>query len=467
MNKRYKSLLLFLLLPLCVAAQHKPLTLEQCREMALENSYSLKSTGERRAASEEMLKAYQSNALPNFSVSGSYLYSTLSFSETITGGYLPTFSPDLTTGEMIPNIIGTAADGSYIFSSYAYMPDMLFDFEMGSVVSAGLQATQPIYMGGKVSTATKLARVGVEVAAIEQNRGEADVILSTDEAFYTYLKVGEMLRSADAYYTVVEEFYRQVESMLKNGMCTKNDLMKVQVRLNEAQLQQLKAKNGLILSRMNLCYIIGLPISTLDLEVVDSFNMQGGVDPSLDVTARPEFELLTKSVEAKELEVKLSQSEFLPSVSALASYNYVNGLKLNGETLMGSSPSFTGGVMVSIPIFHWGEGRRRVSAARREVAIAENTKADLVQRMTLELMQSINAYNEAQAEVALMERSVAQAEENLRQSSKQYIAGMETISNLLEAQALWQKAMGDCVEAKSNQRLAYATYCRARGSKID
>ncbi|MFI3293525.1 MAG: TolC family protein [Rikenellaceae bacterium] len=462
MNKIYK-LLLLLLLPLSSVAQPQTLTQEQCREMAIENSFNLKTSQEKIAASEDMLMAYKTNNLPNFSLSGSYLYSTASFNEAITGGYLPTFSPDLTTGEMIPNVVGYGEDGSAIFSSYAYMPDMLFDFEVGSFYNVGLQATQPIYMGGKVSTAIKLAKVGVEAAQAEENRTRADVILAADEAFYTFLKVGELLNAANAYRIVVDECYRQVESLFKNGMCTKNDLMKVQVKLNEAELQQLKAKNGVILARMNLCYIIGLPISTLDLEVVDTFDMQQSIDTSLDVTSRPEFELLEKSIEVKELEAKLVQSDFKPSISAIASYNYANGLNLNGKALLGSSPSFTGGVMINIPIFHWGEGRRKLSAARREVAIAENTQADLVQKMTLELMQSINAYNEAQAKVALMECIVEQTEENLRQSAKQHAAGMETISDYLEAQALWQKATSDLVEAKAGQRLAYAQLCRTRG----
>ncbi len=444
-------------------SQPHTLTLDDCRAMALDASYALRSSDERLAASQDLLVAYRANRLPNFSLTGGYLYSTLSFSESIEGGYLPTFTPDLTTGALTPNIAGYGADGTPIFSSYAYMPDMQFDLEVGSVVSAGLQATQPIYMGGKVTAATKLAKVGVAVAEIEQRRDEADVLLSVDEAFYAYLKVGEMLASADAYCAVVEEFRREVESLLASGMCTKNDLLKVQVRLNEAELQRLRARNAQILARMNLCYLIGLPISTLELAVVDGFDLRQRVDEALDVTARPEYELLAKGVEARELEVKLSQGDYLPQVSLLASYSYANGLSLNGTRLLGSSPSFTGGLVVNVPIFHWGAGRRKVSAARREVAVAENTKSDLEQKMTLELMRAINAYNESMAQVSLTERAVEQAEENLRQSRRHYTEGMESLTYLLEAQALWQKAMCDLVEAKATQRLAYAAYRRCRG----
>ncbi len=452
-------------LPLTAHSQSHVITQQRCREMAIESSYNLSSSQKKIFAAEDILKAYRTNYLPNFSITGSYIYSTASLSEAITGGYLPTFTPDLTTGEMIPNVVGYAEDGSAIFSSYAYMPDINFEAEVGSLFTAGVQMTQPIYTGGKISTATKLAQVGVDAAKIEENRTRADVIILADEAFYTYLKVEDMLLAADAYSAVVEELYRQVESMLNRGMCTKNDLMRVDVKRSEAQLQQLKARNGLILARMNLCYVIGLPASTLNIEVVDNFDLNKSISSELDVTLRPEYELLAKSVEAKELEVKLVQSDFRPTISALANYGYTNGLKLNGETLI-SSPSFTGGVTINIPIFHWGEGRRKVSAARREVEIAENTQADLIQKMSLELMQSINAYNEAKLEVELMERTVEQTLENLRQSNRHYTSGLETLSTLLEAQALWQKAVSDLTEAKSTQRLAYVRYCRSRGAEM-
>ncbi|MFI3304411.1 MAG: TolC family protein [Rikenellaceae bacterium] len=462
MNRIVYILVFALALPLSAKAQPEHLTLEKCREMAIETNLNLKSSQEKIFASEDMFKAYKSNNRPKISLSGNYLYSTASLNMTLDGGYLPTFTPDLTTGEMIPNIVGYASDGSAIFSSYAYSPDINLDLKVGSVFNTSVMLAQPIYMGGKIKTATRLAKVGVEASKIERIRTESEVIVAADEAFYTYLKVEEILRSADAYRRVVDEFQRQVESLLERGMCTKNDLLKVEVRTNEAKLQQLKARNGLTLARMNLCYVIGLPLTTRELTVVDEFDLQDNIDPSLDITRRPEYTLLAKNIEAKELEVLLAESDFKPSISALASYGYTNGLTFNSSTLMNNT-TFTGGVMLNIPIFNWGEGRRKVSAARREVKMAENTKEDLELKMTLELMQSINAYNEARAEVSLMEDTLLQAEENLRQSEKLYLSGMETLSEYLEAQAIWQKAMSDLIESKSNQRLAHIRYNRSRG----
>ncbi|MFI3289242.1 MAG: TolC family protein [Rikenellaceae bacterium] len=445
------------------ASAQEQLTLEQCREMTIESNYNLKSSREKIASSEDMLAAYRSNNLPNLSLKGGYLYSSASLSETIEGGYLPTYSPDAATGELVPNIAGVAADGSYIFSEYAYMPDMVFDIDCGSIFNVGAQLTQPIYMGGKISNAIKLAGIGVKVAELSHSLTEAEIVVAVDEAFYTTIKVEEMLLAAKEYEQVVEEFHRQISNALNAGMAKRNDVMKVEVRLNEAKLMSQKAENGLRLARMNLCYAVGLPLSTREIKLVDDFNVEQTIaSRELDITARPEYAMLERQIEAKELEMKISRSEFLPSVSAIASGGYVNGATINGSKIF-NSPTLSGGVMVNVPIFHWGEGRRKTSAARREVTIAENQFEDLTQRMTLELMQAINNYEESILEVKLMEQSVLQAKENMRMGESHYRAGMETIADYLESQALWQKAMSDLVDAKSSQRLAYSKYQKARG----
>lgn len=438
------------LLALCCSAiptlAAETLSLERCRQLAVENSKKLNSRDEKIEASKDLLSAYKSNYLPNFSLSGSYLYSTISFSETITGGNLPLF-----------NLDGTQMAG------FAYMPDINYELEMGSIYNVAAQLTQPIYMGGKISNAVKLAHIGVSISEMDRVKSESEVIISADEAFYNLLKVSEMLLSANKYQEVVEEFYRQMTSAYNNGMSRKNELLKVEVRLNEAKLLTQKAENGVRLAKMNLCYAIGLPLSTTDITLVDDFDSLHMVDPTeLDVTSRPEYAMLKSQIEAKELEAKISRGDYMPSVTALASYSYTNGVKLNGNTLFNNA-GFTGGVSVNVPIFHWGEGRRKTSAKRREITIAQNQMEDLSQQMTLELLQAINAYNESILEVQLSEESVAQAEENMRLSGNQYNAGMETLAEHLEAQALWQRAMSELTASRSKHRIAYTKYLKSKG----
>lgn len=462
-HKIIATILLSLSCGSVATAQSVTLSVERCREMAIENNFNLKSSNLAILQSEDIYSQYRSNFFPKISLSASYLYSTASLDYTIEGGYLPTYVVDGTTGELVANVAGVAADGSYIFNQYAYMPDQLFEFSIGSVFNTGVSLTQPIYLGGKVTNAVKLARLGKDVAQLNLQRGEAEVIAASDEAFYTYVKVEEMLASAEKYHQTLQEFYRQMESVVEKGMSTRNNLLKVQVRLDEAELMLLKAQNGLRIARMNLCYQIGLPLTTDTIEIQDfQEHTPLNTTTTLDVTARPEYALLQKQVEAKKLETELTKSDFRPSVVVLGSYGYTNGLSFNGATAINGC-SFVGGVTVSVPIFSFGEGRSKISASNREVDIAQNTFDDMSQKMELELMHALNSYEESKLQVALMERALLSAQENMRVGHSHYFAGMETLTDYLESQTLWQQAMSNLIDAKCQMRLAYTYYLKAAG----
>ncbi|MFI3315715.1 MAG: TolC family protein, partial [Rikenellaceae bacterium] len=148
-HKIIATILLSLSCGSVATAQSVTLSVERCREMAIENNFNLKSSNLAILQSEDIYSQYRSNFFPKISLSASYLYSTASLDYTIEGCYLPTYVVDGTTGELVANVAGVAADGSYIFNQYAYMPDQLFEFSIGSVFNTGVSLTQPIYLGGK------------------------------------------------------------------------------------------------------------------------------------------------------------------------------------------------------------------------------------------------------------------------------------------------------------------------------
>ena len=71
-----------------------------------------------------------------------------------------------------------------------------------------------------------------------------------------------MVDVAKSYRHLLQELLKTVESAVRHGMRTRNDLMKVQVKLNQAQLSVTRADNAYDLARMNLCQVIGLPLSS-------------------------------------------------------------------------------------------------------------------------------------------------------------------------------------------------------------
>ncbi|MCS2713657.1 TolC family protein [Bacteroides thetaiotaomicron] len=95
--------------------------------------------------------------------------------------------------------------------------------------------------------------------------------------------------------------------------------------------------------------------------------------------------------------------------------------------------------------------------------MAQLQKDDLSKKMDLELQQAINAYNEAILEVKLTYQALKQSEENLKMSRDHYDVGMETISDYLESQTIWQNAQTEYIVAKTKLEVCKSEYLKAIG----
>ena len=434
---------------LSLSAQEQ-LNLKQCREMALKYNKEMSAANRQAEAARLMSLSYKANFFPNFTATGTGIYSTADGSLGVQGGNLPVFTPNPSTGEMVS-------------SGFAYFPGLNLDYKIGTVYSGGVQVEQPLYMGGKIRAAYKMSLLGKEMAHLNETLTSSEVILNTDKAYVLLVKAKEMKKVAEKYHALLTELSKNVESAHKHGMKPQNDVLKVQVKLNESELALRKADNALRLAGMNLCHYIGRPLTT-QIDVSDDFpemekewNMQVS-----DITARPEYGILNKQVAIAEQEVKLNRSELLPHIGVRGSYDYLHGLEINDETLM-KKGAFSVFLNVSVPLFHFGERTNKVKSAKMKLEQARFEQESANEKMLLELMQAANNLDESRLETELSERSLAQAEENMKVSGKQYEVGLETLSDYLEAQALWQQAYQTKVDAHFQQYVNYVAYLKAAG----
>ena len=437
---------------LCVASASAQdvLTMEQCREMALRNNKEMKAAKRQTAATTFTRKSYKALYFPDFSLSGNALYHTADGSLNIPGGNLPTF--------------GIGADGKPAFDGrYALFPGMDINYEIGFVYSAGITMKQPIYQGGKIITANKIARLGEQMSAENERLTAADVILNTENAYMLLVKATEMRKVAEKYNNLLQELMKNVQSAHRHGLKPQNDVLKVQVKLNESELSMLKADNAIRLAKMNLCHLIGRRL-TDDIVPADSLPTLATEvsDLSLDITSRPEYAILEKKEAIAEQQVKLNRAELLPKVGVQAGYAYTHGVKVRDNYLFDNG-SFSVLLNVSVPLFHFGERSNKVRAAQETLEQTRLERCNLNEKMTLELAQSLNNLDEARMECKIAERSLLQADENRRLSDSQYKVGLETLSDNLEAQALWQQAYETQVSSRYQLYITYLAYRKAAG----
>lgn len=438
------------------------LTLQECRSMAIENSEVVKIANENINKAQGEKIAAKSAWFPNISVDALGVYSKQEFQQDIV---LPTAVPDPATGELVPNVMVdpstgipiTGPDGNPIYNVYGYLP---FELTINGGAVAGVSAEQPIYAGGKIIAGNKMAQIGENMAFANKELKEAELLYYTDQYYYQYLSIKEKVKLAKEYQKLLEELARVVNDSYETGMTNRNELLKVQVKYNDALLQVQKAETGLALSQMSLCRVLGLDLNS-SIVVNDSItNIQFSLDSihSFSATDRIEYQLLSEQVNMAEQKIKMTRGDYMPTVGVSIGYNYfMIGLdNMDNYDQHGYSALAT----VSIPITTFGERKGKMKAAKadcniRQLELEQNTKY-----LQLEIEQARLNYINAYTQVEMTQVSLEQAYENMRISDDNYSLGMETIVNLLEAKAEWQKSYSNKIDALTNYKIQESNLLR-------
>ena len=429
------------------AAQAQPvvrLTLEDCIEEARTHNLRLAAADKQLQAARYDLRSMKANFLPSLSAAGTALYANSAGGLQIPGGLLP--------------VLG--ADGMPTGSS-AYFPGVDIGYKIGWLYGGGVKLELPLYAGGKIRTGYRMAQLGTELAAQYRRLTEQEVVIETSRAYADVLRARELRGVAERYHALLVELMRNVESARRQGLKAQNDVLYVQVKLNESELNLRRAENGLRLATMNLCHLTGRRL-TDRIEVTDELPEAPAAVPQAELERRPEYRLLDRKSELARQQVQLARSERLPQIGAVGAYGYMHGVEVNDGYLFDGA-SFAAGVQVSIPIFHFGGRSNKVKSARAKYEQAQLEQAQADERMLLELTRAANNFDESLLELQLAESSLAAADEHLRLSGLRYEAGTEVLSDHLEAQALWQHAHQARVQARVNSYLCWLEYRKAAG----
>lgn len=370
----------------------------------------------------------------------------------------------------LPRIEGSAT-GAYV------VPDidmMGMEMRMRGTYMAGLTLTQPIYAGGKISAARRMARIGEEVAGEQRRMTRMEVLVEADNAYWTLVAVEGKVRMLESYAAQMDTLCTQTTAAVESGMAIENDRLRVEARRSEIDYQLQKARNGADLCRMSLCRVIGVGGDIRPVPTDTLFRPSAPGELRADLEARPELRMLEQQVAIGEQQIRDARSAMLPTAGLSLGYTYYRNIKLQsmvdagGGTYVPYTQEFRDGlglamVAVKIPIFHWGESRKKVRKARFELQHAQLDLQKNTRLMTLEVEQAIRNVEDGYRMIRTAELALSQAEENLRVMRNRHAAQMAPLTDLLDAQSQWQQAASNRIEAQTQYRIYETEYLRATG----
>lgn len=325
-------------------------------------------------------------------------------------------------------------------------------------VMAGVTAVQPIFAGGKIVNSNRLARVGQETNELQQRLTTNDVDRTAEQYFWQMVTVQEKLRTVAATERMLADLHKDVDVSVRAGVALRNDLLQVQLRQNEVESQKLKLNNSLALVRMLLAQYCGLNDTAFALSYDREAQAPAGLkrDHREALHGTAEYQLLGKQVEAARLERKLAVGQYMPSVGVGAGYSYSNlmGTGKNNATVFAT---------ISVPMSDWWGGTHAVRRKKIAQRQAEDEQQDRAELLVIKMQNAWNNVEQAYKQLGIAERSIAQSEENLRLHRDYYRAGTATMSDLLEAQMLYQQSQDSRADAFADYQNSILAYRQAVG----
>ena len=493
--------LLLALAPLTLSAQQM-LSLDSCRAMALRNNKQLGVSKIKQEVAENIRKSARTKYLPHVSAIGTYQFTSEEISllndeqkkslpniGTTTASGMQSIGTTLQTqlGQMLVQA-GVPLDAFQQMAAGLQVPmgqaltntagllntegQKLVDAlrtDTRNIFAGSILVTQPIFMGGAIVAMNKMADLNEEMQNNSAEARRQNVVYAIDQAYWQVVSLKHKKRLAESYLEVIKKLNSDVEKMIQEGVATRSDGLSVSVKVNEAEMTLQKVNDGLTLSKMLLCQMIGLPMNeqvTLvdeDAESLAVVELQPQADVEQAFNNRPELKMLETSVEMTRQATNILKAGNLPQLALMGGYAVSNPNVLNGfEKKFGGF--WNVGVLLRVPIWNWGDVKYKVRASKGATAIANLELEEAREKIELQLNQTNFKVNEAYKRLALAKSSISRAEENLRTANLGFREGVISPTVVMEAQTAWLQAQSQKIDAEINVKLTQVDQQKAMGT---
>jgi len=412
-----------LLLSALVSHAQTKYSLEDCKQRALENNKKIKASSYEVEASHALYKSVSANMLPK--LDGSAL------------------------GVHLGSPLGGAFGG--------LVPDQF--------ANASVTLSQPIYAGGRIRYAKQAAAKGIDIYEEKKVIATTELLVDIEKAYWQIVQLNEKVILAKKFNAMLLELHRDLKNAHDAGLTYKNDLLRVEVALNESELNITKASDGLVMSKLNLAQIMGQPGQT-DFTLSDSvtaafteLSSYANITPE----SRPELRLLSKAIEAEKLQQKILNADRKPTLGVGLTGMAVTGKRVNLENGKDNMTTYYGVASLSFPIFEWGKRTNKVREQSFKIAAQQQRLEETKELMDLEVQNAFLMLNQSSKKVHLSFLSLNQASENLKLANDRFKAGTIVAKDVQEAQVIWQQAYSSLIDAKVEYKLNEVLYQKARG----
>jgi len=421
------------------------LSLEDALRIGRENSKALRIAGLRVDAASAKSGEANTALLPSIKFEGSYKRQSDIGTSAVSVPFLPSpivISPDITN---------------------AYY------------LRLGLQ--QPLFTGFKLISNARAAARLAEASEADRRESEADVTLSISTAYWMLYQAIETAKYVDENVDRLSSYVEDTQNLMKAGLVTRNDFLKIQVQLSNARLSQIDAANDVEVATMRLDNVMGQSVDSLIHPVsTPEVPESGGADSSrvmaeapaallLDraMSNRPDLLAMNNRVEASRAGATAARGGWWPQIALTANYFYSRP----NQRFLPLQDEFKGtwevGIAMQLDVWNWGATLFQTEQSLSQVSQNEELLEQMRDNATLEVRKNQLDVRRAAKRIDVAREAIEQAEENSRSINEKYRNGLATSTDLLDASLAVLQAKTSYTGALVEHQIALARLDKSIG----
>ena len=328
-------------------------------------------------------------------------------------------------------------------------------------VEAGL--VQNVYSGSAVRKQYDVAKLQHAIAQLSVEHTVDNMIYAADVSYWSVAANRNLYELSEQFVQIVRELYEIVNKRFEEGAISKTEVLMVQNRLKEAELQLNTNSTNYKTALQSLNIMMGVEpdaavVLTDSIQKVLWVPKQEGLNKALE--RRADYQSAIMGIEMAKLQTDMARSKYLPQLAVGIKEKYgTTLLNVDGKAQWAT----TAYAQINIPVFHWGEMRQNVRLSRTQEWTKELERSQLKDQVSKELNNAWVNVIEISKKLEIVYSSLDIAKDNLTLNTFSYNEGKLPIIDVLSAQVSWLQAYTNVVSVNYQYKVALAEYAKALG----
>lgn len=345
-----------------------------------------------------------------------------------------------------------ALAGQSIYQRYdAALPHFIDTVKHQNHWLGNVTVYQPLFHGGKIYSANRIADARTKVANQEQAKKISDLNRDFARLYIQASILKESIRLRQDALNAMDSHRAKAQSLVDQGMVDRTALLRAEIALADGRTALADDQMKLESIAITLGQFMGssepvFPIDSLvsvppSIESKDAYLQNLRTNHPLIATLDAQESLADKAVDVK-------NADFLPEIGAFGKY------ELNQSEVSSLEPNWVVGVKGSITLFHGGSDyyqRESAIATKREV---QWMKSEVSQTLEAQFQRQLLAMEQARLRYKNLSAQEDLAKENHRFTMRRFEEGQGTSLEVVDAWLGMQKAQLERVASAGDAWLA-------------